>query len=444
MSRTTQRALAPTLSFPNFRRTATIPPSPPGCAPNGNGLLLQKGQGVDFQITQEQFRLQQRCLELAADFATRSAQHDRDASHPIENYDRLRQEGFLQLTVPKQWGGTGHDLLTHTIAYGALGQGCPSTALAFNMHASVVNPLLESPEVTDAAKAYVADLVVRQGKMIGGNFSEPTHTSIIGERPLSVRARKVPGGYSITGRKMFASMLQATDYVLVLAYPDYSTSPRAGMLLLVPPDAPGRSVNANWDVLGMRATRSDSLILDDCRVPDSAAVFQTEDLRNFRLSYFNWFWGSYTAVYLGVAAAAYRETIRVVKDRQPPGYAQSLAYHPDVRRHVAEMSVDLEAARLITYRSAWLSATQGPTPETTAALYRAKYMVGEAVSRITRVGLTLGGAHGIFKGTRMEQLFRDGALAPIQPPAADFCLWSMGTHELGLDPDDLLPPMRPE
>ena len=108
-----------------------------------------------------------------------------------------------------------------------------------------------------------------------------------------------------------------------------------------------------------------------------------------------------------------------------------------------EMSADLEAARLITYHSAWLSDTQGPTPETTAALYRAKYMVGEAVSRITRTALTLGGAHGIFKGSRLEQLFRDGALAPIQPPQADFCLLNMGIFELGLDPPEMLPPLRP-
>jgi alkylation response protein AidB-like acyl-CoA dehydrogenase len=75
-------------------------------------------------------------------------------------------------------------------------------------------------------------------------------------------------------------------------------------------------------------------------------------------------------------------------------------------------------------------------------MYRAKYMVGEAVSRITRVALTLGGAHGIFKGSRLEQLFRDGALAPIQPPPADFCLWHMGLHELGIDAADVLPPTR--
>jgi alkylation response protein AidB-like acyl-CoA dehydrogenase len=398
---------------------------------------------VDFQITDDQRSLQQRCLTLAADFATRSAEHDRDASHPIENYQRLREEGFLTLSVPREWGGCGVDFLSHTLAYEALGQGCPSTALAFNMHDSVIMPALQSAEVATEAKRHLADLVVQQGKLIGGNFSEPGTTSLVGERALTARARRIDGGYRITGRKMFASMLEAADYVLVLAYPDTATGPSAGMLLLVPRDAPGRSVNPNWDVLGMRATRSDALILDECWVPDSAVVFQSDDMRPFRQAFLNWFWGSYTAVYLGVAVAAYHELIKVLHARQPQGHAQSLAYHPDVRRQVAQMSVDLEAARLITYRSAWLSDTQGPTLETTTALYRAKYMVGEAVTRITRTALTLGGAHGIFKGSRLEQLFRDGALAPMQPPAADFCLWNMGVFELGLDAADLLPPLKP-
>jgi alkylation response protein AidB-like acyl-CoA dehydrogenase len=397
---------------------------------------------VDFALTIDQRRLQQRCLELAADFATRASEHDRDASHPTENYDRLRAEGFLELTIGKEWGGAGASFLDHTIAYEALGQGCPSTALAFNMHASVVMPVLQSTEVGGAAKEQIADLVVRRHQLIGGNFSEPATTSLVGERPLSARARRVEGGYSITGRKMFASMLEAADHVLVMAYPDDATGPSAGMLLLVPHDAAGRRVNPNWDTLGMRATRSDSLILEDCRVPDSAVVFRADDTRRFRHDHLNWFWGSYTAVYLGIAVAAYDELRRVMQARQPQGYAQPLAYHPDVRRHVAESSADLEAARLITYRSAWLSDTQGPTPETTAALYRAKYVVGEAVSRITRVALTLGGAHGIFKGSRLEQLFRDGAIAPIQPPPADFCLWSVGLFELGLDPADVPPPMK--
>ncbi len=399
-------------------------------------------QRVDFGLTEEQERLRQRCRELAADFATRSAEHDRAASHPTENYERLRREGFLELNVPKKWGGSGVGLLGHTLAFEALAEGCPATALAFNMHASVVMPVMLSAEVTADAKRHIADLVVRQHKLIAGNFSEPGTTSLVGERPLSARARRVEGGYRVTGRKMFASMLEAADYCMVMAYPDDAAGRFAGIVMLLPREAEGRRVEANWDTLGMRATRSNSLILEECFLPANAVVFRADDIRRFRHDHLSWFWGSYTAVYLGVAAAAYDEVRRMVRVRQPEGYAQPLAYHPDVRRHVAEMSADLEAARLATYHSAWLSDTQGPTAETTAALYRAKYMVGEAVARITRTALTLGGAHGIFKGSRLEQLFRDGALAPLQPPPSDFCLWNMGLHELGLDPDDVLPPLK--
>jgi alkylation response protein AidB-like acyl-CoA dehydrogenase len=172
-------------------------------------------------------------------------------------------------------------------------------------------------------------------------------------------------------------------------------------------------------------------------------MYRTDDIVPFRMAHANWFWGSYTAVYLGVAGAAYDELRKVVGERRPEGYAQSLAWHPDVRRHIAELSVDLQAARLMTYHSAWLRDKDGPSPEATAAMFRAKYMVGEATSRITRVALTLGGAHGIFKGSRLEQLFRDGALAPIQPPPSDLCLWTVGLHELNLEPTEQMPPMRP-
>ena len=251
---------------------------------------------MDFHLTAEQQRLQHKCRELAADFASRSAAHDRDASHPIENYERLREEGFLALSVGKEWGGAGASFLDHTIAYEVLGQGCPSTALAFNMHASVVMPLLQSAEVSAETKRQIAELVVQQRKLIAGNFSEPVTTSLIGERPLKARARQVDGGYRVTGRKMFASMLEAADFVLVMAYPDGATNPSAGIILMLPRLAEGRRVDSNWDVLGMRATRSDSLVLDGCWLPESAAIFRSDDMRPFRHAYLNWFWGSYTPV----------------------------------------------------------------------------------------------------------------------------------------------------
>jgi alkylation response protein AidB-like acyl-CoA dehydrogenase len=402
---------------------------------------IRSAWSVNFQLTAEQQRLQALCRTLASDFATRSASHDREASHPIENYDRLRAEGFLALTIGKKWGGSGASLLDHTIAYEALGAGCPSTALAFNMHASVVMPLLKSPEVSSEPKQRLADLVVRERRLIAGNFSEPVTTALIGARPIKTRARRVEGGYRVTGRKMFASMLEAADFVMVGASLEGARA-SAGLVFLLPPVAEGRRVAANWDVLGMRATRSDSLVLEECWVPDSAVLLCSDDLTGFRQTNLHWFWGSYTPVYLGVAQAAYDELRRVVGARRPEGYAQPLAYHPDVRRYVAEMSAELDAARLVTYHSAWLCDSEGLTERAVAALYRAKYLVGEAVSRVTRTALTLGGAHGIFKTSRLEQLFRDGALGPLHPPPSDFCLYNMGLYELGLDPTQVLPPLK--
>lgn len=396
-----------------------------------------------FDLNDDQKRLLERCRAMAADFATRAGDHDREASHPSENYDRLRAEGFLALNIAKKWGGGGVGLFDHTLAFEALAQGCPSTALAFNMHASMVGPLTESDYVPDACKAYIAELVVDEGKMIAGNFSEATSTSLIGERHLGTIARRADGGWRITGRKMFASMLQAADYCAVLTYPDGATDPRAGLFILVPTVTEGRSVIENWDTLGMRATRSDSLVLEDCWVPERNALYETDNIQPFRNDQAHWFWASYTPVYLGVAAAAYAEVVKVLEGRQPPGYTQPLAYHPDARRKVAQMAVDLEAARLVTYQSAWLVDSQGPNPDSLAALFRAKYIVGEVCSRITRMALELGGAHAIFKGSRLEQLFRDGALAPIQAPQADFCLHNIALHALGLDAEDLLPPLKP-
>jgi alkylation response protein AidB-like acyl-CoA dehydrogenase len=397
---------------------------------------------MEFRISERQRELQQRARCLARDFAARAAEHDRDASDPLENYAALRHAGFYGLNVPADLGGSGIGLVEWSLAAEELAQGCASTALSFNMHLSVVGPIMESPLVERATKERLAKMVVHEGKLIGGNFSEPTTSGLVGTAVPLTRARRADGGYRITGRKAFASMIAAADYVMVMAYPDEATSPTAAMLLLVPPDAPGRRVDKVWDALGMRATRSDSMVLDECWVPEDALLVRADDILPFRRAGANWFWGSYTAVYLGIAEAAYRAIVETVKGRTPPGFTQSLAYHPDVRRQVAEMSVDLEAARLLTYHAAWLSDTTGPTPETLSALYRAKYFVGEAVTRVTRTAMTLGGAHALLKTSPLERFFRDGAVAPVQFPPRDFCLATLGLLELGLDPRDVLPPLK--
>ena len=102
---------------------------------------------MNFQISEEGTHLQQRSRRLAADFATRAATHDQEASHPLENYAALRRDGFYSLNVPREMGGEGVGLLNYSLAAEELAQGCPATALSFNMHLSIIGPLFESPIV---------------------------------------------------------------------------------------------------------------------------------------------------------------------------------------------------------------------------------------------------------------------------------------------------------
>jgi hypothetical protein len=88
-------------------------------------------------------------------------------------------------------------------------------------------------------------------------------------------------------------VLEVADFVLVMAYPDGVTNPSAGIILMLPRLAEGPASIQTGPCLGMRATRSDSLILDGCWLPESAAVFRSKDMRAFRHAYLNWFWGSY-------------------------------------------------------------------------------------------------------------------------------------------------------
>ena len=193
---------------------------------------------MEFHITEPQRDLQRRARGLADDFATRAAQHDRDATDPRENYAALKAAGFYGLNVPTELGGEGVGLLGWSLAAEELAQGCASTALSFNMHLSVVGPLMESPLVPRATKERLAKMVVHEGKLIGGNFSEPTTSGLVGTPVPLTRARRVDGGYRLTGRKAFASMIAAADYVMVLARPEAATSATAAMLLLVPPTRP--------------------------------------------------------------------------------------------------------------------------------------------------------------------------------------------------------------
>jgi alkylation response protein AidB-like acyl-CoA dehydrogenase len=398
---------------------------------------------MDFQLTAEHKKIQEICRRLAADFATRAAQHDQEVSLPVENYAALKREGLYGLTIPKELGGWGAGVLGWVLAAEELAQGCPTTALTFNMHVAALGILMENPSASLAVKQRLATLAVQEQKLFAAAFSEPGTSSLVGGTSFlpSVRARRVDGGYALRGRKAFLSMLEACDYLMYVVQPDDARNPLEMMMLIGPHPAPGQRVEHVWDTIGMRGTRSNNLILEECFVSGDGVCFTVDNFLEWFFSITHWV-VAYGAVYIGIAAAAYRYACATLKQRVPRGFAQPLSYHPQIRQRVAEMSVDLEAARLLMRSAAWMADTEGLTPATQSALLRAKYFAGEATARVTRSALTACGAHALFKTSPLEQLFRDGASAPIMPPSGDACLDALGMFELGLDMQEMLPPLK--
>ena len=400
---------------------------------------------MEFGLTLRDYALQGLCRELAQDFAHRAETHDRAASSPRENYAALRDAGLFGLMVPICYGGKGAGMLGYTLAMEELAQGCAATAMSFNMHCAAAYAITATDVYSEDCRQRFAQLVVDDGKLFANLISEAGTTNLLySTRASSTQAQQVDGGYQISGRKAFASMFEAADYALICVHPAHVPNPESVIMVVIPTTTPGITVEEVWDTLGMRATRSNNVIFDRCFVPsswafDSPVIPSIGDFLATHESLINL---PYTAVYLGLGLATLVAAKQAAQERTPKGYQHSLAYHPEVRRRIGMMSAELEAARWLLRYAAWVADSEGQTPLAQTALFRAKYMVGEAVARATRSALELGGAHALFKGGAIERLFRDGATASIMQPSSDVCLGQISLAELGLDRAAVQPPLQ--
>ena len=212
--------------------------------------------------------------------APRAAQHDRDASFPIENFRDLHKEGLLAICVPKDAGGAGAGFAAYCMAAAELGRYCGATALSWNMHvcSTLWTGALADDLQMSAAERAEHDRrrrlhyrrIVAEGALYSQPFSEGG-AAAAGAAAFGTEANPVDGGFRLNGKKIFASLSGAADYYGVLCTERAAgdtASRRNTLYLAVPATAKGVSVVGDWDPLGMRATVSRTLLLQDVFVPE--------------------------------------------------------------------------------------------------------------------------------------------------------------------------------
>lgn len=396
-------------------------------------------------LTDELLQIQDTARRLAASFAERAARHDQDRSAPLENYAMLREAGFYGLAVPKEYGGMGAGLMGWAVAAEELAQGCPSTALSFNMHVMNTGIVFEDPAIPEPAKRLFARFVIGEGKLTCGIASEPGSSSHLGQSlTMFTKARRVDGGYRIYGQKRFATMWEASDLAFMWVKEEGDQRPDGAMAVLVPTSGEGITVHDVWDTMGMRATRSNTVTLDGAFVPDANVLCSVDTWLGAALGKNGaWMYGAYTNVYLGVGVAILNQMKALSSKRAVKGFAQPMSFHPDVRRRVAEVAADLDAARLVLRHAVAMHMEVGPSMATMEGFAKAKYLTGRAVAKAAQYATIACGISALGRATGLERLIRDAASAPIQPPNEDLSLDIIGQIELGLNPEEIQPPIKP-
>jgi len=382
-------------------------------------------------FTPERRQLVERVAALGPGFAQRASRYDRDASFPTENWADLRAAGLLGLCVPVEHGGLGADFVGYALVAEELGRHCATTALTYNMHVCttlLAGQLADDLELVPSDRELLAARrkelfrgIVEAGVIHSQPFSEGTAAGATAG--ISTRAEPVPGGYRVTGRKIFASLSGAADiHDVVAVSPDDSRI----RLLGVPAGAEGVSIEGEWDPLGMRGTDSRTLVMDDVFVPESnewipAGTFDQVASR------WPYFYMSLSFAYLGLMRAVLDLTAAYLRGEHgtPPRRD-----HPVKQAGWAEMNLTYERAQALTYR---VLAECGVDPDAHALrrAWSAMVTTMEGAPAVASLAIRVCGGRSMLRPNRLEQHYRDARCgATMLPWSVEVCLERMGRADL--------------
>jgi alkylation response protein AidB-like acyl-CoA dehydrogenase len=385
-------------------------------------------------------------IDKARDFgrhvaAPRAAQHDRDATFPIENFRDMHGEGLLAICIPKSAGGAGADFQTYCIAAAELGRACGATALSWNMHVCSTlwsGPLADDLDMAvDERAAHLARRAVHYRRIVndGAIYAQPFSeggAAAAGTVAFGTEAKPVDGGFLVNGKKIFASLSGAADYYGVLCTEraeGEAASRRNTLYLAIPANAPGVSVVGPWDPLGMRGTVSRTLLFKDVFVPEGEMLMPRGVYFQAATCWPHMFL-TLSPTYIGLAQAAYDFTIAYLRGEVAGTPPVKRRMFPTKQIAVAEMHVMLEQTKAIWFQ-AISEARANPSKEQVLRAYAVQHSVMENANAIAAKALRTCGGQAMLKSLPLERIYRDSRCGSLMLPwTAEICLDRIGREAL--------------
>ncbi|MGW5732977.1 MULTISPECIES: acyl-CoA dehydrogenase family protein [Streptomyces] len=372
-----------------------------------------------------------RLPQLTRALADRAEAHDRDASFPREGFDLLHAAGLLTATVAARHGGPGAGLADTVGILRALGTGDPAVALVTAMTLFVHAAEARTPAwPTKAYDELLAESATGPALVNALRVEPELGSPVRGGLPATT-ARRDGDHWALTGRKIYSTGAVGLRRMLVFARTDDNPA-RVGSFI-VHADSPGLSIEPTWDHVGLRASRSDDVVLDAVRVAahDVIGLAEPGTIPGARPDLTTGAWNALglTALYLGVAEAARDWLIGFLHQRVPTALGSPLATLPRFQTAVGEIDTVLTGA--ITLVDTLAARVDQGDATALAQAAMAKVTGTRAAINAVEQALALTGNHGLTRTNPLQRHYRDVLCSRVHTPQDDSVLSAAGRAALG-------------
>jgi butyryl-CoA dehydrogenase len=361
---------------------------------------------MEFDLTEEQKMLQSTLQEFAEkEIEPAAARVDRTAEFPDEELKKMAGLGLFGLTIPEKYGGSGKGLLDLCIVIEELARASAAIDdyLRISLSLAIV-PILEYG--TEAQKKKYLPPHARGEKLACFALTEANAGSDASAIETAAALRK--GGYVINGSKLFISNGEQAGIVVLFATIDKSLLQHGITAFVMDKDTPGLSVGKREDKMGLRGFISTELIFEDCFVPEVNRLGEEGQGLKIALDALDVGRVTVGAEAVGISRAAYEAALKYAGERQQ--FGQPIAGFQAIQWMLADMATQIDAARLLTYRAAYLHDKGLPFIKEAAM---AKVFASEVSGFVTSKALQIHGGYGYTRDYPVERYFRDAKITEI-------------------------------
>ncbi len=362
---------------------------------------------MNLELSEDQRLVVQGVHDFAqGEIAPRAREMDAEATIPAEILDQMRALGIFGAGIPEEHGGLGLDMVTYTGIVEELSRACAGVGIVLSVHTSVAAyPLLRFGN-DEQRERFLPRMA--QGEIGAFCLSEPSSGS--DAAALKSTARRDGDQYILNGQKIFVTNGALAQFYFLMAKTDPDAQPAHHGItaFLVERESPGLSLGRKEDKMGLRASDTMELFLEDCQVPAANRI--GDEGRGFHIAMNSLDNGrvGVAAQALGIAQAAFDEAIRYAKERKQ--FGQPLVHFGAIQDKIAIMDTRIQAARLLVRQAAWLK-DQG-RKFTRQAAY-AKLFATETATWVAHQAVQIHGGYGYMKEYPVERYYRDARVTEI-------------------------------